>query len=1016
MYKIKKSNKVKRILVFIAILLTIGSVVLINSYKKGTIMQSLVDNPKASETLQADGNTDIDISQDTNISSKYIDKSEYTDEYMDYMNLSDEEKQNVAVIPNKYKVSKELFNDKYFQSLYNKNNYSNYAEAANSFDLRSITGALNVEDQGSTNLCWAYAANKILEISSKRLDSKTYDFSETYLDYIISNNVYGYRREIGAGGLTEDAFEIMSAKGATTESRIPNGSVYSGNYTEIKNAECVRRVIQYVTFPHVTKDDSNSEKENAKNYAKAHIQNYGGVAVRVNSPDVSYGYNPSKYAFCSSVDDCNLRAHEVTIIGWDDNFSKDNFTASGSNKPTQNGAWLVVNSWGTDWGNGGYYWISYEDPHVYEQMTGIVSSSEMHPYVSGFKTNLYYPNASYTLKPGNIVSNGEGTYKVEFERKSKDKEILDYIVVICNGEASAYIANDSNNDSSYVQVGQSQESNFWGDSSKLVFNPNNTVVIDGDKFSIKIEYTSWFGAETMGYGLCKADNIGGATYKKSGDNWNKTDYNIQVVAYTHSYDIKSIEIVEQPKTNYYKGQELDLSTGKVKVTYADNTSKTVPLSECVVSGYDANTEGTQSVSVTYGSKKVSTNYSIEVEPVQLEKIEVKTKPTKLSYYVGDSIDLEGLVLKCTNNDGTTFNVTEGYTCTQTELLTAGKQTITVSYGGKNTTFEVSVANVELESISVKTKPSKLSYYIGDTLDLTGLEVIGINNNGSTFDINQADYICTPTQFTASGEQNITITYNGKTTTFKVSVADIVVKEIEIKNMPSKLSYYVGDKLDLTGLVLIGTNNNGSKVEISGGFTANIEEITKAGEQTVTIAYGDATTTYTINAQELTVEKIEIKEEPTKTEYVKGENLNLSGLKLLITYNSGKTKEVTTGYSANIEELNNVGEEQVIITYEGKQASFTVNVKEEPKGEDKPNDDNKKDEDKPNSDNKEDVNKPDNNVDKNNSQEDNGKDDTIADGKIPQTGNNKVVIYSIFVVCLVSGIIFFIKYKRLKDIK
>lgn len=48
-------------------------------------------------------------------------------------------------------------------------------------------------------------------------------------------------------------------------------------------------------------------------------------------------------------------------VGWDDNYSKDNFIK----KPTQDGAWLVKNSWGTNNVENGFYWISYEDKSLF---------------------------------------------------------------------------------------------------------------------------------------------------------------------------------------------------------------------------------------------------------------------------------------------------------------------------------------------------------------------------------------------------------------------------------------------------------------------------------------------------------------------------------------------------------------------------------------------------------------------------------------------------------------------------
>ncbi len=70
--------------------------------------------------------------------------------------------------------------------------------------------------------------------------------------------------------------------------------------------------------------------------------------------------------------------HAVTIVGWDDSYSRTNFGDGQNNLPEGDGAWLVKNSWGaesnefpnkTGWGNDGYFWISYYDRSITESET-----------------------------------------------------------------------------------------------------------------------------------------------------------------------------------------------------------------------------------------------------------------------------------------------------------------------------------------------------------------------------------------------------------------------------------------------------------------------------------------------------------------------------------------------------------------------------------------------------------------------------------------------------------------------
>ena len=178
------------------------------------------------------------------------------------------------------------------------------------------------------------------------------------------------------------------------------------------------------------------------------------------------------------------------------------------------------------------------------------------------------------------------------------------------------------------------------------------------------------------------------------------------------------------------------------------------------------TAGAQTVIVNYGGKTAT--FTVNVQDVTLSGIAIASNPTKTSYYVGDTLDTTGLKLTATYNNGTTQTITSGFTCTPTALSTAGAQTITVNYGGKTATFTVNVQDVTLSGIAIASSPSKTSYYVGDTLDTTGLKLTATYSNGTTQTITSG-FTCTPTALSTAGVQTVTVNYGGKTATFTVNV-------------------------------------------------------------------------------------------------------------------------------------------------------------------------------------------------------------------------------------------------------
>ena len=181
----------------------------------------------------------------------------------------------------------------------------------------------------------------------------------------------------------------------------------------------------------------------------------------------------------------------------------------------------------------------------------------------------------------------------------------------------------------------------------------------------------------------------------------------------------------------------------------------------------------------------------------------------------------------------------------------GTQKITVSYGGKTTSFNVTVAEVKVSSISIKSNPTKTSYYKGDTLNTAGLSITVKYNNGTSTTVNSG-FTCTPTALNTVGTQKITVSYGGMTTSFNVTVAEVKVSSISVKSNPSKTTYFIGDTLNTSGLVLNVKYNNGSSTTVNSGFSCSPTSLGTAGTQKITVSYGGQSTSFNVTVKTPTV--------------------------------------------------------------------------------------------------------------------------------------------------------------------
>ena len=170
------------------------------------------------------------------------------------------------------------------------------------------------------------------------------------------------------------------------------------NEEDSKNAHNLKKIKEYVQFPSIYKEEESQENiEKFRKEVKNHIKKYGSVYASIKvaetewdyeKEDVSSYFNKETYALCYK--GTGYSNHAISIVGWDDNYPKENFAEE--NRPENDGAYIALNSWGEHWGNNGYFYISYEDVWVEQDMNGFISLEDAN--VTSTKLEVKEENAS----------------------------------------------------------------------------------------------------------------------------------------------------------------------------------------------------------------------------------------------------------------------------------------------------------------------------------------------------------------------------------------------------------------------------------------------------------------------------------------------------------------------------------------------------------------------------------------------------------------------------------------------
>ena len=393
--------------------------------------------------------------------------------------------------------------------------------------------------------------------------------------------------------------------------------------------------------------------------------------------------------------------------------------------------------------------------------------------------------------------------------------------------------------------------------------------------------------------------------------------------------ITSIKMHTTPKTNYNVNDTLDVTNGEILVTRQTGEPEVKEITQDMVTGFDSSKENTKlplKVTYTENGETKETSYEVSVKD-SVTSISIKANPSKTEYKYGESLDLTGATISVVKGSGTTDipitdNMVSGY-----DPTTVGKQTVKVSYGGKDTTFEVTVKDY-VKDITL-TAPTKTEYKYGEALDLTGGKVQKVMASGAqepAVDLTDSSVTVSGYNANKAGKQTITVEYEGIQKTFEITVVDPINK-IELKGTP-KTEYKYGEEFDVSNLKLSISRASGeTEIPVTSDMIKNYNK-NSLGQQQVTIEY-EGNTIETITVQVVDYIQSVVITPPSKVSYNYGETLDLTGAVITkvmastpdepITINV--TNDMISGYNPN-----KLGIQDVTITYtDGKTYTQTFKV-------------------------------------------------------------------------------------------
>ncbi len=526
-----------------------------------------------------------------------------------------------------------------------------------------------IRNQGGYGVCWAFSTISLLEINllKNKLVSDDIDLSEFHLVNFTYNNVTD-----PLGGSAGDTTTFLRSSNIVTQ----NGGDIRMAFNSLMDWEGAvdETLVPYTAEVAGTINTTGLSDDLARKNTKIHLQNYYKVNM-TNQTDVkqaitdygalsisyyAYGGDASNKYYNSSTagyycyDSNTGTNHAVTVVGWDDNYSKDNFPT----KPEGDGAWIVRNSWGSYFGENGYFYLSY-----YDKSTRVEGYAVEAQTSDNYDNNYQYDGTGWFSYMGYSGYGGTNKYANVFTAKANESKaenieavsFEDYSSAGCKYNISIYtnLTDVSDPESGTLECTQSGQTTFDGAYTIKLNNP--VYVEDGTTFSVVVELISstnngpYMVSDTTyngGWFSCESAALENQSYiyRPYDSSWvdygKKENKNFRIKAYTDDSDIKTVavESVSLDKTEaVLKENETVKLNATVLPENADNKNVHFTSDNDAVATVDDNglvtalSSGETVITVITedGKKTAKCKITVEKEIIQLKTITITNAPAEL---------------------------------------------------------------------------------------------------------------------------------------------------------------------------------------------------------------------------------------------------------------------------------------------------------------------------------------------------------------------------------------------------